>query len=53
MKYCSVHKSKCQDARVAQGYTTVSANIIRFSSELHDVPIPSDLECLDEGSGIP
>lgn len=36
---------------VGAGYSTLSANIIRFS-ELNQLPIPIDLSHLDEGNGI-
>ena len=44
-------KSKSVDIGVGQGYSTLSANIMRLN-ELHKLPMPVDLECLDEGSGI-
>ena len=40
-------KSKRLDISVGQGYSTLSASI-----ELHELPIPVDLERLDEGNGI-
>jgi hypothetical protein len=36
---------------VGAGYSTLSANIIRFS-ELNQLPITIDLSRLDEGNGI-
>ena len=44
-------KSKRLDIGVGQGYSTLSANIMRLN-ELHELPMPVDLECLDEGNGI-
>ena len=36
---------------VGAGYSTLSANLIRFS-ELNQLPIPIDLSRLDEGNGF-
>ena len=44
-------KSKRLDIGVGQGYSTLYANIKRFS-ELCELPIPVDLDRLDEGNGI-
>jgi len=44
-------KSKRLDIDVGQGYSTLSANIICLN-ELQELPIPVDMERLDEGSGI-
>ena len=43
--------SKRHDVGVGAGYSTLSANLIRFS-ELNQLPIPIDLSRLDEGNGI-
>ena len=44
-------KSKRLDIGVGQGYSTLSASIMHLN-ELHELPIPVDLERLDEGNGI-
>ena len=44
-------KSKRLDIGVGQGYSTLYANIKRFS-ELCELPMPVDLDRLDEGNGI-
>ena len=46
MKLCNA-----QPTPNGMGYSTLSANIIRFS-ELNRLPIPMDLSRLDEGKGI-
>ncbi len=47
---CSA-KSKRHDVGVRQGYSTLATNIMRFS-ELRELPMCIDVECLDDGSGI-
>ena len=42
---------KCSNVTVGQGYSTLSSSIVRFS-ELHELPMPIDIGCLDEGGGI-
>ena len=42
---------KRSNVTVGQGYSTLSSNIVRFS-ELHKLPMPIDIGCLDEGGGI-
>ena len=44
-------KSNRVDIGIGQGYSTLSANIMHHN-ELHELPMPVDLERLDEGSGI-
>ena len=42
---------KRSNVTVGKGYSTLSSNIVRFS-ELHELPMPIDISCLDEGGGI-
>ena len=42
-------ESKRIDIGIGQGYSTLSVSIMRLK---HELPIPVDLECFDEGNGI-
>lgn len=39
------------DVGVGLGYSTLSLNLVRFN-ELHEMPIPIDLNRLDDGNGL-